>query len=346
LAEPGYDAVLVVSFGGPEGPADIEAFLRRVTGGQHVPAQRLEAVKAAYELHGGLSPHNAALRELVSAVRQDLATHGLPLPVYWGNRNWHPLLEETVGEMARDGVGRAAAFVTSAFSSYPGCRRYIEDIEEARAAVGPSAPAIEKLRVFFDHPGFIEANIDAAGRALEELPGSLRPEALLVFSAHSLPVAMAARCDYVAQLTEASRLVTSGVGGEHPWSLAYQSRSGPPAEQWLEPDIGEHLCAMPAAGAAAAVIVPIGFVVDHMEVVHDLDVVAAARARAAGLRVARAATAGRSPKFVAMVRELLLERLEPGQAPVRRLGGLGGRLDPCAPGCCPPPDTRRRPTRR
>jgi protoporphyrin/coproporphyrin ferrochelatase len=314
---PSYDAFLLVSFGGPEGPDDVMPFLANVTRGRNVPPERLAHVAEHYQAFGGVSPINQQCRDLLAAVRTDFTAAGLALPLYWGNRNWTPHLADTVRQMAEDGVRNAVAFVTSAYSSYSSCRQYLDDIERARAAVGPAAPRIEKIRRFFNHPGFIEPFADNARAALATLPADVRDEAHLVFTAHSVPVAMAEtsgppgnRGRYVAELTEAARLITERVGtAAHPWSLVYQSRSGPPSQPWLEPDVCDYLDELAQNGTRAVVVIPVGFVSDHMEVLHDLDVEAAQAADALGLAFARAATPGTSPRFAAMVTELVQERL-------------------------------------
>ena len=312
---PAYDAFLLVSFGGPEGPDDVMPFLRNVTRGRGVPEDRLAAVAEHYYAFGGVSPINQQCRDLLVAVRADFAASGLSLPAYWGNRNWSPYLADTVRDMAADGVRRAVAFVTSAYSSYSSCRQYLDDIERARAAVGPGAPRIDKIRRFFNHPGFIEPFADHARAALASLPGDVREDAHLVFTAHSIPVAMAEASGpsggrrYVAELTEAARLIAERLGGTHPWTLAYQSRSGPPSQPWLEPDVRDHLAELAKSGTLAVVVIPVGFVTDHMEVRHDLDLEAAHAADALGLAFARAATPGMHPCFVSMITELVRERL-------------------------------------
>jgi ferrochelatase len=278
-------------------------FLANVTRGRDVPAARLAEVASRYGEFGGVSPINASNRALVAAL-----SSMLDVPVYWGNRNWHPFLADTVGRMADDGVQRAACFVTSAYSGYSACDQYLEDIGAARAAVGARAPAIDKLRPFFDHPGFIGPFASSTAVALGGLPEELRGRARLVFSAHSVPVAQAGAGMYMGQVEEASRLVAGRVLGDRRYTVAWQSRSGPPHAPWLEPAIGPHLAALAEAGAAAVVIVPIGFVADHFEVVWDLDVEALGRARELGLPAVRAATPGTDPAFVAMVRDLLRER--------------------------------------
>lgn len=332
---PPYDAILLVSFGGPEGPDDVLPFLERVTRGRGVPEARLRTVAEQYLARGGVSPINDQCRTLLGALGEALAAAGHALPLYWGNRNWHPFLADTLGRMTADGIGRALAVATSAFSSYSGCRQYLEDIEAARAAAGPGAPIVEKLPPFFAHPGFIEAmadNVQAGLAGLAEPPERVR----LVFTAHSLPVAMARTCDYEAQLREAARLVLERIPPVEGHDLVYQSRSGPPTVPWLEPDVADHLRALAAAEARAVLLVPIGFVSDHMEVVQDLDVVALGAARECELAAARVPTVGTHPRFVRGLVELIEERLTPG-APRRRLGTLAPLPDVCAAGCCPPP---------
>jgi protoporphyrin/coproporphyrin ferrochelatase len=366
---PAYDAFLLVSFGGPEGPADVMPFLENVTRGRGVPPDRLAGVAEHYYAFGGVSPINQQCRDLLAAVRADFAANGLSLPVYWGNRNWTPYLPDTVRAMADDGVQRAVAFVTSAYSSYSGCRQYLDDIERARAAAGPGAPVIDKVRRFFNHPGFIEPFADNARAALATLPAEVREHAHLVFTAHSIPVAMAdssgpaqseGRSDgrraggrgwYVAELTEAARLIAERVGdGSHPWSLAYQSRSGRPTQPWLEPDVQDHLGELANSGTSAVVVIPVGFVSDHMEVRHDLDVEAAQVAGLLGLAFARAATPGAHPRFASMITELVRERLAlpegatpdcpvpdhvmPVDAAPAALGGMGVPSQTCPADCC------------
>jgi ferrochelatase len=334
---PPYDAVLLVSFGGPERPDDVMPFLENVTRGRGIPRQRLAQVAAHYLARGGVSPINEENRRLLAAIQAQLEAHGPALPVYWGNRNWHPLLAETLAEMAADGIQRAVAFVTSAFSSYSSCRQYREDLAAARLAVGPGAPTVDKIRPFFNHPGFIEPMAASVAAALDRLPPSLRPSAALAFTAHSIPRSMADSSDYQAQLLEACRLVTAGATPGRAWSLVFQSRSGSPAQPWLEPDIGDHLRHLHDGGVEAVVVAPIGFVSDHMEVVHDLDTEAAALASQLGMTMVRAATVGTSPYFAAMVRELIMERTSPTTTVPRALGTMGPRAGDCAADCCPAP---------
>lgn len=340
-ADAAYDAILLVSFGGPEGPADVIPFLENVLRGRNVPRARLEAVAEHYQHFGGVSPINAQNRALIGALRQELAAHGLQLPIYWGNRNWHPLLTDTLAEMAKTGIRRALAFVTSAFSSYSGCRQYRENIEQAREFI-PAAPRVDKLRVFFNHPGFIQAQADRARQTLREFPQEVRNSVELVFTAHSIPLSMAEQCAYTAQLSEACRLVCQELGvGE--WTLAYQSRSGPATQPWLEPDVGDVLRDFARTEKHHVMLVPIGFISDHMEVVYDLDTEAQAIAEELGLRMVRAPTVGIHPQFVGMIRDLIRERVE-GSAARACLGNLGPSHDVCPLDCCAPP--RREPPAR
>ena len=340
-----FDAVLVVGFGGPEGPDDVVPFLENVTRGRDIPRERLEEVGAQYQRFGGVSTINGQNRALVAALRAELVAHGPDLPVYWGNRNWHPFVTDTVRQMRDDGVHRALAFVTSAYSSYSACRQYLDDIERARTEVGDGAPQIDKIRQFYDHPGFVEPMARNVVAALDALPAALRDDARLVFTAHSVPVAMATTSAYVAQLLEATRLVTELAAPGRDPDLVWQSRSGPPQVPWLEPDVGDHLAALAANGTRAVVLVPIGFISDHLEVAYDLDTLAAERAAQAGVTLVRAATVGTDPQFVAMIRELIGERHLPGgERPAldptqerRALGSLGVRPDHCPLGCCPAP---------
>ena len=335
-----YDAILLVSFGGPEGPDDVLPFMENVTRGRGISTERLIEVSRHYDLFGGVSPINGQNRALIAALRSVLTADGPDLPVYFGNRNWHPMLEDTIRTMRDDGIGRAVAFVTSAFSSYSGCRQYREDIERARVAVGEGAPSVDKLRVFYDHPGFIEPMVDNTMAALARLASPSH----MLFTAHSIPMSMASTSDYVAQLGEAQRLIAERVsarlGRVLPSELVFQSRSGAPGQPWLEPDVGDRLEELAAAGASGVVLVPVGFISDHMEVVYDLDTQAAERAAAVGLAIARAATVGTDPRFVAMIRALIIERVdaELGNDPARPgLGVRGPNPDVCRGTCCPAP---------
>lgn len=334
-----YDSILIVAFGGPEGMADVMPFLENVTRGRNIPPERLLEVAHHYEGFGGVSPINQQMRDLIAALKVELEKHGPNLPVYWGNRNWHPLLTDTLKQMAADGRKRAIAFFASAYSSYSGCRQYRENIEAARAAAGEGAPLVEKVRVFYNHPGFIEPMIERTREAIASLPAELRDEAKLIFTAHSIPTSMAAGCRYESQLREASRLVAQGVG-RGDWSLVYQSRSGPPTQPWLEPDVCEFLRATKEKGdAKAVVLVPIGFISDHMEVIYDLDHEAKDVCDEIGLTMVRVATVGCHPRFVQMIRELIVERVAPGSPGSEKLvcGEHPASHDVCPIDCCKPP---------
>jgi protoporphyrin/coproporphyrin ferrochelatase len=336
-------AFLLVSFGGPEGPDDVMPFLRNVTAGRNVPSARLAAVARHYDLFGGVSPINEQCRELLAAIAADFATNGIDLPVYWGNRNWHPYLADTVRRMAADGIRAAIAFATSAYSSYSSCRQYLDDIERARAAVGENAPYVVKIPPYFREPGFTEALTAAASRAVASLPEAIRDAADLVFTAHSIPETMAAASGpaggaYQAQLAEVAARVAARLGRDT-WRLAYQSRSGPGTVPWLEPDIGDCLTALARSGSVGVVVVPIGFVSDHMEVIFDLDVEAARVARELRLPMARAATPGTDPSFVAMISSLVRDFASSGgslpKSTPRHGDTLGSDIPSlCGPGCC------------
>ncbi|MFO7960338.1 MAG: ferrochelatase [Nitriliruptoraceae bacterium] len=334
-----YDAILLVSFGGPEAPDEVIPFMENVTRGRNIPRERLEEVSQHYFSFGGRSPINDQNRALKAALEELLGADGPELPVYFGNRNWHPLLPDTLAQMRDDGVQRAICFVTSAFSSYSGCRQYRENLAEARAEV-EGAPELDKLRVYYNHPGFLEPQVDFILTALEELPEDARAGAHIVFTTHSIPRTMSRHCDYEAQHYEACRIVMELLaqraplpdGSERPWQLVFNSRSGPEFVPWLEPDVNDHLEALAAQEAPGAVCVPIGFISDHMEVIYDLDVEAVETAQQLGLPFARAATVGTDPRFVAMVRELVRERSE--DAPARALGTRGPNHDACPIDCC------------
>jgi ferrochelatase len=328
MADPAFDAVLVLSFGGPEKPDDVIPFLENVLRGRNVPRERMLAVAEHYYHFGGKSPINDQNRELIAELRDELDAHGPKLPIYWGNRNWHPFLADTLRQMKADGVRRALGFVTSIFSSYSGCRQYLEDIERARAEVD-GAPEIQKLRKFYNHPLFIEAQ---AAEIRDALAGR---EAQIIFTAHSVPLAMAETSDYQKQLNESCRLVAGQVGVRD-WSLVYQSRSGPPGQPWLEPDIADVMREIEPG--SEVVVAPIGFVSDHMEVLYDLDTEAQAIAHARGVHMVRAATVGVHPKFVQMIRELIAEQF--GLCQPRAIGQFPPSHDICRADCCPAPARR------
>lgn len=332
-----YDAVLVVSFGGPERPEDVAPFLANVTRGRPIPPERLAEVAAHYQAMGGVSPINARTRELVASVRARLA----PMPVYWGNRNWDPLLEQAVEEMRVDGVRHALAFVTSAFGSYSGCRQYREDIERARASVAPDAPSVQPLRLYYDHPGFLDPMADRLRAGLSDLDRRLSGDPAMtrvVFTAHSIPLTMAAGSPYQRQLEQACALIAGAAAPGLAWDLVWQSRSGPPDVAWLEPDVNAHLATLRDEGVVRCVVVPVGFVSDHMEVVYDLDHEAAARAADLGLEWVRVPTVGADPRFVDLVAELVAEQTSGATA--RCVVPAAQRPLTCGPDCCPRPGPR------
>jgi ferrochelatase len=347
-----YDAVLLVSFGGPEGPEDVVPFLENVTRGRGIPRERLEEVGQHYYGFGGRSPINDQNRAFLAALRDDLSGAGIDLPVYWGNRNWDPYLTDTVRQMAADGVTRAACFVTSAYSSYSSCRQYRENLFDAVAGAG-GVPVLDKLRHYFNHPGFVESMVDATLAALADLPEDVREGAHLAFVTHSVPDTMNDGSGpeggaYVDQHRSVAEEIVERVrqetGHRHRQQLVFCSRSGPPQVPWLEPDINDHLQALHDDGVPGVVMVPIGFVSDHMEVIYDLDTEAMATAEKLGLPVTRAATAGIDPRFVAVVRDLLLERaaVERGEEVVRAaVGRWPACWDRCPGGCCPNPRAER-----
>jgi ferrochelatase len=334
-----YDAFLLVSFGGPEGPDDVMPFLRNVTRGRGIPDERLAAVATHYQHFGGVSPINGQCRDLLTAIGASLGDAGVDLPLYWGNRNWAPYLTDTVRQMRDAGVRRALAFVTSPYGSFSSCRQYLDDIEAARAAVGPDAPIIDKIRHYHDHPGHIRAHVDAVGAALATLPSERRPTTRIAFTAHSIPASMAASSGpdggtdrYRSQLREVAALVTAQAAADLDSDLVWQSRSGPPQVPWLEPDINDHLRRLADDGVTSVLVSPIGFISDHLEVAWDLDHEAAETAKELGLDFVRAATPGVHPSFVEMIVDLVSERLDPGR-PRAALGRIP-TWDVCPADCC------------
>jgi ferrochelatase len=347
-----YDALLLLSFGGPEHPDEVVPFLENVTRGRGVPSRRLAEVAEHYHRVGGRSPINGQNRELLRALRAELDGRGLGgLPSYWGNRNWRPFLVDALRDAHQAGARRVAVFVTSAHSSYSGCRQYREDLADALATLAGEGRSLraDKIRPYYNHPGFVAPLVDAAQRGLDRVVEDRRHAVRLVFVAHSVPLSMNDTSGpdggaYAAQLADLSATVAAGTSrGEPPWvewGLAYCSRSGPPGQAWLEPDISDHLRALAEQDVLAAVVVPIGFVSDHLEVVYDLDVEARQTAVDLGLQFVRVPTVGTDPRFVAAVVDLLLERAaaERGESPERpATGALGPSPDVCPAGCCPTP---------
>ncbi|MCH9734897.1 MAG: ferrochelatase [Actinomycetia bacterium] len=316
------DALLLLSFGGPEGPEQVMPFLENVTRGRGIPAERLAAVAEHYQHFGGVSPINGINRDLICAIETELAGRGTELPVYFGNRNWEPYVEDAVAQMRDKGIRRAAVFSTSAWGGYSGCAQYQEDIKRARASAGPRAPELIKLRQYFDHPLLVQMFADAIDEAALSLPARLRAGARLVFTAHSIPLRAASRCGpdlYERQVRHTSALVAAAAGYPE-YDQVWQSRSGPPQVPWLAPDVGDHLQSLAQAGTQAVIVCPVGFVADHIEVVWDLDNELAQQAEGAGIAYARALTPNAQPRFAQLVIDLVDElRLE---LPAARVGGV------------------------
>jgi protoporphyrin/coproporphyrin ferrochelatase len=332
-----FDAVLLLSFGGPEGPEQVRPFLENVTRGRNVPPERLDEVAQHYLHFGGASPINAINRALIMELRAELG-----LPVYFGNRNWEPYVEETVATMRDKGVRRAAVFTTSAWSGYSSCTQYVEDIARARRVTGPDAPELVKLRPYFDHPLFVEMFADSIAAAAGTVPDDAR----LVFTAHSIPVAADRRCGpnlYSRQVGYAARLVAAAAGYAD-YDLVWQSRSGPPQVPWLEPDVADHLATLAEAGTDAVIVCPIGFVADHIEVVWDLDHELRIQAQQTGMAFARAATPNADRRFArlaaGLIGELRQDRMPDrvsGPDPVPGcLASVNG--EPCRPPHCAAPE--------
>jgi ferrochelatase len=331
--ENSFDSLLVVSFGGPEGPDDVIPFLENVLRGRNVPRERLLAVAEHYKHFGGISPINEQCRDLISALKEAFAEKGIELPIYWGNRNWHPMLDDTVAQMKTDGVQNSLAFFTSTYSCYSGCRQYRENLATAQEKAGEGAPEIRKLRFFFNHPLFVEAMADQVNVELAQIDSAKRDRTRLMFTAHSIPTSMAENCNYEKQLTEASRLVAERLGS-YEWELVYQSRSGPPQQPWLEPDVCDRLEELAEENVGDVVVVPIGFLSDHMEVLFDLDTEAKETCDEVGISMRRAKTVGVHPKFIEMICDLVMERINGNEKAVS--AGCTPMYDVCPKDCCLP----------
>ncbi|WP_197376918.1 ferrochelatase [Mycolicibacterium baixiangningiae] len=323
-----FDALLLLSFGGPEGPDEVMPFLENVTRGRGIPRERLASVAEHYLHFGGVSPINGINRALIAEIEAELAARGETLPVHFGNRNWAPYVEDAVTAMRDDGVRRAAVFATSAWGGYSSCTQYNEDIARGRAAAGDGAPELVKLRHYFDHPLLVEMFAESIGVAAQSLPAELRDDARLVFTAHSIPVAADERHGpnlYSRQVDYAARLVAAAAGYAE-FDQVWQSRSGPPAIPWLEPDIGDHVAALAEQGTRAVIICPIGFVADHIEVVWDLDSEVREQAAGLGIAMARASTPNADRRYARLALDLV-DELREDRAPSRVVG------DDPAPGC-------------
>ena len=340
MSETEFDALIVVSFGGPEGQDDVMPFLENVLRGKNVPRERMLEVAEHYKEFGGISPINEQNRQLIAAIKDELATHEIDLPVYWGNRNWHPMLPDTLRKMQADGIKNALGFFTSIYSCYSGCRQYRENIADAQASLGAGAPEIRKLRMAFNHPRYIEESVDRVRKALADIPAERQPQAHFVFTAHSIPMAMAEGCKYSAQLNESCRLIMEQFGGNE-WNLVFQSRSGPPTQPWLEPDVCDFLSELKQkTDVTDVVLMPVGFVSDHMEVLFDLDTEAKELCDEIGINMVRAQTVGVHHSFVSMIRELILERTAGTEK--LAIGNMPPNWDVCPNDCC----TYERPARR
>jgi ferrochelatase len=336
-----YDSILLVSFGGPEGPDDVMPFLENVLRGKNVPRERMLEVAEHYQHFGGISPINGQCRLLIEALEMELAKHSIDLPVYWGNRNWSPMLEDTL-QMANDGKRRSLAFFTSMFSCYSGCRQYRENIAAAREKVGENAPVVDKVRMAYNHPGFIHPQAELLKETLAKIPANLRDSTPVLFCAHSIPMSMAENSKYEIQLREASRLVAEAANHER-WELVFQSRSGPPQQPWLEPDVCDRIETLHQEQSIRSVVLqPIGFVSDHMEVMYDLDAEAADLCKEKEIAFYRVPTVGVHEKFISMIRELIVERMTPG-ADRPAIGNYGPNHDVCPMDCCLYPQPARRP---
>lgn len=341
MSDTPYDALLIQSFGGPEGPDDVIPFLENVLRGRNVPRSRLLQVAEHYQQFGGISPINQQCRDLIDALKPELLDHGIDLPVYWGNRNWHPMLAETLRQMYADGVRRVLTFVTSAFSSYSGCRQYREDIIAAKSAAGAESLHVDKLRVFYNHPDFVAVNADSVLQALQSLEADTTP--FVAFTAHSIPHSMAAGCDFEQQLQESCRLTAEQLKlNDDQWQLVYQSRSGRPQDPWLEPDICDFIESLHEQGTQQLVISPIGFISDHMEVLFDLDTEAQEVCDRLGINMRRAATPGIDPRFITMIRKLIQERMS--GTPREAIGCFPANHDVCPEDCCLSGQPQRRPS--
>ncbi len=343
MADKKFDALVVISFGGPEGPDDVMPFLENVLRGKNVPRARMLEVGEHYKHFGGISPINEQNRQLIAAIKQELADHNIDLPVYWGNRNWDPMIPDALEEMKKDGIKCALAFFTNGFSCYSGCRQYRENIIEAQASV-EGAPEVHKTRMFFNHPLYIEASADRVQKAFDNIPEERKPKTRFVFTAHSIPMSMADNCKYETQLKEATRLVMEQIG-DYQYDLVYQSRSGPPTQPWLEPDVCDFIEEQNKESKVEDIVMmPVGFVSDHMEVLFDLDTEAQDLCKELGINMQRAGTVGIHPKFISMIRELILERTEGTEQ--RACGLMPANWDVCPVDCCTydPPKRPARPT--
>ncbi len=327
-----YDAILFMSFGGPEKNEDVIPFLENVTEGRGIPKERLAEVGEHYYHFGGKSPINDQNLALITEIEKELEKQNINLPVYFGNRNWDPYITDTMQKMKDDGVKRAVAFVTSGYSCYSGCRQYREDIVKAQEKVGPGAPEVDKIRVFYNHPGFIDSTILGIKESLTKWEVENRGKVKIAFTAHSIPNSQAENSDYEVQLNETCKIISNELNHSN-YDMVYQSRSGSPKIPWLEPDIIDYMEQISEEGTKDLLIVPIGFISDHMEVLYDLDTEAVEKAEELGMKMERVPTVGISKPFVEMIIELIRERMT--ENPERKtMGERGPNHDICPVDCC------------
>lgn len=327
-----YDALFLISFGGPEGHDDVMPYLENVLRGKNVPRERMLEVAEHYHHFDGISPINQQNRDLLEAIRADFKAHDIDLPVYWGNRNWHPMIPDAMREMKNDGIKKSLAFFTNGYSCYSGCRQYRENIADAQASIGEGAPEVHKTRMFFNHPSYIAASVDRVQTAFNEIPESRRSQTKFMFTAHSIPNSMADFCKYSTQLNESCTLIMEQIG-DYNWELVYQSRSGPPHQPWLEPDVCDRIKELKEADDVNDIVMhPVGFVSDHMEVLYDLDTEAKDLCDELNINMVRSLSVGVHPKFVAMIRELVLERTAGTEK--LAIGSMPPNWDVCPQDCC------------
>ena len=331
-----YDALFLVSFGGPESLDEVKPFLERITEGKNIPANRLEEVTQRYETVGGVSPLNANMRNIKEKLETEIKSRDIDIPIFIGYRNVEPLIIRTVNEMKESGVSRCLAWLSSPYSSYSSCRQYTENIENACSQID-NAPQIDQIRRHHDHPGLIEPAADCLRSAIEEIPNALRDETVLLFSAHSLPQSMAETCRYESEINEAASLVANKVDPNKRLrrEVVWQSRSGPPHIPWLEPDINDKLDQLASEGVKAVVVSPIGFPIENFEILWDLDFEASNKAASLGMSFSRADSVENDSRFISMIADLLCERIDKPTFSSSALGSLNISPKKCEKDCCP-----------
>ena len=331
-----YDALFLVSFGGPESLDEVKPFLERITEGKNIPANRLEEVTQRYETVGGVSPLNANMRNIKEKLETEIKSRDIDIPIFIGYRNVEPLIIRTVNEMKESGAARCLAWLSSPYSSYSSCRQYTENIENACSQID-NAPQIDQIRRHHDHPGLIEPAADCLRSAIEEIPNALRDETVLLFSAHSLPQSMAETCRYESEINEAASLVANKVDPDKRLrrEVVWQSRSGPPHIPWLEPDINDKLDQLASEGVEAVVVSPIGFPIENFEILWDLDFEASNKAASLGMSFSRADSVENDSRFISMIADLLCERIDKPTLSSPALGSLNISPKKCEKDCCP-----------